>query len=122
MNEQERIERFNLDLEDLIQNGSLNTKSDDADLLRLAYELSAVEVSSEHQRGKDILVKATQIEGTKPVKPRTFQRTLLASVAALIIVVLVIYVPPFRALAQEIVHRIGSLTITNEPTMISTLR
>jgi hypothetical protein len=133
MTEQEKANRFNAAVEQLLANGQVESESvadKDSALLELAQKVASHDTRSKSQVERSLrqtLLKHVSereelftVKGSKHGKtfsPRPLYRALsvvLALIAILIVVTLT--VSPIRALAQEVIRQIGNFVITNEPT------
>ncbi len=132
MTEQDKANSFNTAVEQLLKGGQIEpdaTAGVDPALLELAHKVASHDTRHKSQVERTLrqtlLLRVSELEkpiivkGSKYMKtfsPQPLYRTLLVVLALITILVLVtLTVPPVRALAQEIIHRIGNFVITNEP-------
>lgn len=132
MTEQEKVNRFNAAVEQLLADGQVapESKLSDQALLELAQQLAAHDTrphSKVEQMTRQMLLQRVGEreelpipKGSKLMKtffPRPRYRALSVSLALIAILVLVtLTVKPVRALAQEIIRQIGNFALSNAPT------
>ncbi len=116
-----QIQQFNADVDHLLDTGQLpsSADSDHQALLHLAQQLGQMgfQPSSTQQAATAKRIQQ-QLENRKPHSGgfmlKSKMRMALAVVMAL--VVATVAVPPLRSYASQILHQIGWLSVTNDPT------
>lgn len=132
MNEREQAERFNRDVDNLLEaTGRAETEAAPEtpyELLALARALAETDVSAEsavrqslRQRlltGEAVREGRSYSKRGRSMQPNTLRRSLTLGVAAVILAILLtLTLPPVRAFAVSILHQIGGLLFTNEQTL-----
>lgn len=123
MDEQERAEQFSADVDRLLAGDkSVSPGSDDPTMLDMAQQLAQADFSAQ-SRGRERLRARllnreiiTKEELIMNQQQRLLRRLALVAAVLVILIVTMLAVPPLRAVAQDILARIGLLTITDDPT------
>jgi hypothetical protein len=129
MIEQEQINRFNIAVQNFLENGSIDVDAvcvEDQGMLELAQALavhdtrvfSGVEKSLKQRLLNRVNVKTARpmpaYASAQPLRSRRF--LLVLPTLAVFFLLAVFSVPPLRAFAEDIIHRIGNYILSNEPT------
>lgn len=131
MTEQDKANRFNAAVDQLLAGGQVSPTEQPGDpaLLDLAQQIFSHDTRPyslvERPLRQTLLQRLGErkelfnLKGSKPMKPfspRPHYRALIAALASVAILLLVtLTIPPVRALAQQVIHQIGSFAISNAP-------
>lgn len=90
--------------------------SEFGDLLDVAHKLSNADFSRESHIRQSLYSRLQPSQSAHPTN--SWQRKLLvASLSTIMLLSVIVTVPPIRALAQEIIKRLQTITLTNQPSL-----
>lgn len=102
----------------------LNTKtppspsSEYADLLVVAQELSTADFSRESRIKQSLYARLSAKTSNSTRSPQWQRRLITATVTIVVLMAVIFTVPPLRTLAQEVIKRLQTLTLTNAPSYV----
>ncbi|MCA0456519.1 MAG: hypothetical protein LCI00_21275 [Chloroflexi bacterium] len=120
MDDSQKALDFNNQLDGFLNN-KFTDAAEDRDLLGVAQALSTADFSHESRIRQPLYARLRATAYARASRPAHWQRRLLTTAFSVIITAAVIFtVPPLRALAQEVIKRLQTLTLTNAPSYVET--
>lgn len=118
MNDTQKALNFSTQVDDLLENRSTSeNSSENADLLTVAQTLAITDFSHE-SRIKQSLYARLRANRAHSTRSHYWQRRLVTATFSIVVLMAVVFtVPPLRALAQEVIKRLQTLTLTNDPSL-----
>lgn len=121
MDDIQKALEFNSQLDDFL-NDNLTNMQQNGELLGVAQSLSTADFSHDSRIRQPLYTRLRATAYARASHPAYWQRRLLTAAFTLIIVAAVVFtVPPLRTLAQEVIKRLQTLTLTNAPSYVETL-
>lgn len=114
MNDQ--AERFNIKLDELLQGNNPDMSGEDGELLQLAALLAQTDYSDQSRIRHTLRTRL--LTRSKRVTTMNFwqSKRFLTSLAAALLLVMFLTVPPLRTLAQDVITQIGQILFVREET------
>ncbi len=111
---------FSNQLEEFLETNSTSqtTSSEDADLLAVAQNLASRDFSYESRLKQSLYARLSARTSNSTRSPQSQRRLVTATLSIAIFMALVFTVPPLRTLAQEVIKRLQTLTLTNAPSYL----
>lgn len=128
MTEQDAIDRFNRELDELLSDSGLSnqqpTTAEHQQVMELARTLAEIDFSDESRIRASVRRRLLSGQTTRDhsfkekltMLTHTYNRILVPIAAVIIILAGIVALPPAVALAKQILFQIGVITITDEPT------
>lgn len=119
MDDTQKALDFSNQLDERLENyaTSPSATSEYADLLAVAQNLSAADFSRESRIKESLYVRLNTAQSRLPRAVYWQRRLVTATVSIILLMAVVFTVPPLRTLAQEVINRLQTLSLTNAPSL-----